>query len=429
MNTKPYNPFDVLQRQFDSMADLLGLSESLRQLLRVPMREYHFSIPVRMDDGEIKTYRGFRVQHNDARGPGKGGFRFHPQETADIMRALAMSNTWKSAVVDLPLGGSMGGVICDPHDLSAGEQERICRGWVRQIARNLGPNWDVPAPDLMTTAQHMLWMLDEFEVIRGAKSPGFITGKPVGVGGSLGQREAAGYGLMIVVREALKEMDLKPADTLASFQGFGHVAQHAIQLYQRLGGKVACVSCWNQADRQAYTFCKSGGIDAEELLPITDPFGEIDKARAVSLGYQCLPAEAWLEQAVDILVPAALENQVHADNAGKIHPHVKMIAEGANIPLNPEVEPLLEERGILVIPDILANAGGTVCSYFEQVQSNMNYYWKRDEVLGKLDMHMTSVYLDISEFARNHKLTLRQAAYIVAVDRVAQACQERGWAS
>lgn len=427
MTPKPYNPFEVAQKQFDSAAEALALDLATRDLLRLPIREYHFSIPVRMDDGETRVFRGYRIQHNDARGPSKGGIRFHPLQSVDIIRALAMWNTWRCAVADLPLGGSMGGVVCDPHDLSQLEQERLCRGWVRQVARNVGPEWDVPSPDLMTTAQHMLWMLDEYEVIHGTRSPGFITGKPVGMGGSSGRLEATGYGLMIIVREALKEMDIKPVNTSASFQGFGNVAQHAIHLYQRMGGVATCVSSWNQVDKTAYSFHKQQGVDLDELLTITNPFGEINKAKAIEMGYECLPGEAWIEQDVDILVPAALENQITLESLKKINPRVKIIAEGADGPTDPEVDPLLAQRGILVIPDILANSGGATCSYFEQVQSNMNYYWKRDEVLGKLDIHMTSAYIDVSELAHSREIPMREAAYIIAVERVARACHERSW--
>ena len=208
MKDKTYNPFETAQKQFDHAADLLELDQATRDLLRNPLREFHFSIPIRMDDGSMKVFKGFRVQHNDARGPSKGGIRFHPQETIDTVRALSMWMTWKTAVADIPLGGGKGGVICDPHNLSLTEQERICRGWARQISKNVGANSDVPAPDVMTNAQHMLWMLDEFETIRGAKEPGFITGKPVGMGGSLGRTEATGYGVMITVREALKVLNI-----------------------------------------------------------------------------------------------------------------------------------------------------------------------------------------------------------------------------
>lgn len=429
MNERTYNPFTTAQEQFDRIADMLELDQASRDLLRMPIREYHFSIPVQMDDGDFKIFRGFRVQHNDARGPGKGGIRFHPEETIDVIRALAMWSTWKTAVVDLPLGGSMGGVICDPHDLSLQEQERICRGWVRQVARNVGPEWDVPSPDLMTSAKHMLWMLDEYEVIYGARSPGFITGKPVNLGGSLGRIESSGYGLVVTVREALKELEIMPEETLASFQGFGNVAQHAIRLYQRVGGKVVCVSCWDHVDNTSYAYRKLEGINLDELLSITNPFGEIDKYKAQELGYERLEGDVWIEQDVDVLVPAAVENQITLGNVDRIGKRVKIIAEGANGPTHPEADKIINERGILVIPDLLANAGGVTCSYFEQVQSNMNYYWRKDEVLGKLDVHMTSAYIEVSDFAKRNNINLRDSVYLIAVDRVAQACRERGWIS
>src|SRR5512134_2952089 len=238
MATKGVNAFEMAQAQFDKVAAILDLDPATRELLRWPMREYSFAIPVRMDDGHVRVFRGFRVQHNDARGPSKGGIRFHPQETLDTVRALAMWMTWKCAVVDIPLGGGKGGVVCDPHHLSQREQELICRGWVRQIARNVGPVVDVPAPDVMTSGQHMLWMLDEFEQIRGGRYPGFITGKPVGMGGSLGRAEATGFGVVFTIREALKQLDIRPRDATASVQGFGNVAQYAIRLLEQLGGRV-----------------------------------------------------------------------------------------------------------------------------------------------------------------------------------------------
>ncbi|MBN2053930.1 Glu/Leu/Phe/Val dehydrogenase [bacterium] len=427
MTGSAFNPFAMAQEQFDKVAEYLELEQATRDLLRNPLREYAFSIPVRMDDGSVQVFRGFRVQHNDARGPGKGGIRFHPQETQDTVRALSMWMTWKCAVVDIPLGGSKGGVICDPHNLSQREQEGICRGWVRQMYKNVGHVQDVPAPDVMTNAQHMLWMLDEFEVLRGGKFPGFITGKPVGMGGSLGRTEATGFGVIYTLREALKEMDIRPADTRAAVQGFGNVAQYAVRLYQQLGGIVVCVSSWDQADQTSYTFKKNDGIDLDQLLGITDRFGGIDKKKARDLGYEVLPGGAWIEQDVDILIPAALENQITGANVGKISPRVKLIAEGANGPTTPDADKVLEQRGIFVIPDFLANAGGVTCSYFEQVQCNMNYYWEKDEVLGKLDVKMTSAYLAVSELARKRKLFMRDAAYVIAISRVVEACRARGW--
>jgi len=427
MNQKSFNLFEMAQAQFDQVADILDLDTATRDLLRNPIREYHFSIPVRLDNGEVKVFRGFRVQHNDARGPGKGGIRFHPLETVDTVRALSMWMTWKCSVVDIPLGGSKGGVICDPHNLSLREQEQICRGWVRQVAKDVGPLIDVPAPDVMTSAQHMLWMLDEFEAIHGAKYPGFITGKPVGMGGSLGRKEATGYGVVYTIREALKVLGIKPENTTASVQGFGNVAQFAIQLFQQYGGKVICVSCWDQKDQTSYSFKKKDGIDLEALLEITDQFGGIDKDKAKDMGYEVLDGEAWIEQEVDVLIPAALEKQVTAENADKIAKSVKIISEGANGPTTPEADEVLKQRKIFVIPDFLANAGGVVCSYFEQVQCNMNYFWEKSEVLDRLDVKMTSAFKAVSELASKRKLYMRDAAYVIAVNRVVQACVDRGW--
>jgi len=381
-----------------------------------------------MDDGTMNVFRGFRVVHNDARGPAKGGIRFHPDETIDTIRALAVWMTWKCALVNIPLGGSSGGVACDPHFLSLREQEQLCRSWVRLLARELGPHLDVPAPDVMTNAQHMLWMLDEFEVLRGEKTPGFITGKPVGLGGSLGRAEATGYGLVFVLREALKDLVLPVEKTTASVQGFGNVAQHAVRLYQQLGGTVTCVSCWDQKDGTSYAYRRESGIDLEALLGVTDRFGGIDRKKASGLGYEVLPGEDWLAQEVDLLIPAAVENQITDENASAIRPRVKVIIEGANGPTTIEADRILAQRGMVIIPDILANAGGVTCSYFEQVQSNMNYYWEKDEVFGKLDVKMTSAFQSVLEFARAKNVSLREAAFSIAVSRVVQACKDRGWA-
>jgi len=424
---KSYNSFEIAQAQFDHVAELLGLDAASRELLRWPLREYSFAIPVRMDGGNVHVFRGFRVQHSDARGPSKGGIRFHPQETLDTVRALAMWMTWKCAVVDIPLGGAKGGIVCDPHNLSPREQEQLCRGWVRQIARNVGPVSDIPAPDVMTNAQHMLWMLDEYEHIHGGHFPGFITGKPVGMGGSLGRTEATGYGVVFTLREALRELGLKPEGARASVQGFGNVAQYAIRLFQRIGGKVSCVSCWDQQDQRAYSFRKKDGVDADALVGIADRFGGIDKDKARELGYEVLPGDAWLAEPVEILIPAALENQIDGESARRIAGSVKIIAEGANGPTTTDGDAVLRERGVYVIPDFLANAGGVTCSYFEQVQSNTNYYWEKDEVLAKLDVKMTSAFHAVHELADRRKLPMRDAAYVIAISRVAQSCRERGW--
>ena len=425
--SKGYNAYATAQAEFDRIAALIDLDDGARALLRRPMREYHFSIPVRMDDGQVQVFRGFRVQHNDARGPCKGGIRFHPQETADTVRALAKWMTWKCAVADLPLGGGKGGVICDPHNLSPREQEAICRGWVRQIARDVGPYRDVPAPDVMTSAQHMLWMLDEYEAIHGGHFPGFITGKPVGLGGSLGRAQATGYGVVYALREALRELDIDPAQTTASVQGFGAVGQHAVELYHRIGGRTVCVACWDQRDQVAYAYHRADGIDLAQLRKITDAFGGIDRAKAVDLGYEVLPGDEWLTRDVDILIPAALENQLTAEAVAGLSPRVRVVAEGANGPTTPDADAVLKDKGIFVIPDFLANAGGATCSYFEEVQSNMNYFWELNEVLSKLDIKMTSAFHDVHDLARRAKVSMRDAAYMLAIGRVASACRDRGW--
>ncbi len=427
MSVSSYNAFADAQKQFEGAADMLDLDEAIRELLRTPIKEFHFSIPVRMDNGKVKVFKGYRVVHNDARGPAKGGIRFHPQETIDTIRALAMWMTWKTAVVDLPLGGGKGGVIVDPHNLSPYEQERLCRGWIRQAYKNIGPNIDIPAPEVMTNAQHMLWMLDEYEVMSGLRQPGVITGKPVGMGGSLGRAEATGYGVIISVREALKELGIDPSETTASVQGFGNVAQFAIELYQQMGGVVKCVSSWVQDEQESFSLYREEGVNLEELRSITNSFGGIDFSKVSKLGYKQLPGNDWLKQDVDILIPAALENQITKDNVGDIHKNVKVIAEAANGPTSIEASKIIDERGIFTIPDFLANAGGVTTSYFEQVQNNMNYYWEKDEVLSKLDLKMTGAYIAVSDFARTNKLNMRDAAYVISVNRVAQACKDRGW--
>ena len=427
MSKKVYNAYETAQAQFDNIAEKIEIDEAARQLLREPMREYHFSIPIQMDNGTVKVFKGYRIQHNDARGPIKGGIRFHPLETVDTIRALSMWMTWKCSVVDIPLGGGKGGIICDPHNLTEHEQERLCRGYVRQMAQNMGPAIDVPAPDVMTNAKHMLWMLDEYEIIHGGKYPGFITGKPVGMGGSLGRTEATGFGVIFVLREALKKLGINFTSTSASIQGFGNVAQNAAKLYQQYGGTVNAVSCWDNNDKKSYTFKKTDGIDVNALHSITDKFGCIDKDKARELGCEILSGEKWIEQDVDILLPAALENQITIENVYKISDHVKVIAEGSNGPTNPDADKIINERNIFVIPDFLANAGGVTCSYFEQVQSNMNYYWEKNEVMQKLDIKMTAAFEAVYDLANDKGMSMRDAAYVISINRVVNAVKSRGW--
>ncbi len=427
MSQATYNPYENAQAQFDKVAQQLNLDESTKALLRQPMREISFTLPIKMDDGSIKVFQAFRIQHNHARGPAKGGIRFHPHESIDTVRALSMWMTWKCAVVDIPLGGGKGGIICDPHNMSQTEQERLCRAYIRQLHTLVGPDTDIPAPDVMTNGQHMIWMLDEYEAIKGGHYPGMITGKPVGAGGSLGRTEATGYGVIYTLQALLKQQNKDIAKTSASIQGFGNVAEYAAELYSSLGGKITAVSCWDQHDSVAHTFKKAGGINVQELVNIKDSFGTIDKEKAKALGYEILPADAWLSEEVDILMPSALENQITPDVVPNISKKVSIICEGANGPTTPDADPLLVERGIVVIPDFLCNAGGVTCSYFEQVQCNMNYFWPKQEVLDKLQHIMNNAFIAVYELAKEHQSDLRDAAYAIAIKRVAAAAKLRGW--
>ena len=426
--TESVNAFKMAQEQFDHVADLLGLNEDVAQMLRQPMREFHFQIPVRLDNGHIRTFLGYRVQHNDARGPAKGGIRFHPKETIDTVRALSMWMTWKTAVADIPLGGAKGGVAVDPATLSRGELERLCRGWVDQIWRNIGPRIDVPAPDVGTNPQMMGWMMDEYSKLVGEYTPGVITGKPVGGGGSLGRAEATGFGVVYNIREAMKHLGMDPSQSTAAIQGFGNVAQNAaIGFIEILGGKVACVSYWDRDDKKPYTISHPAGVDPHFLKSITDQYGTIDKKKAQAAGYVLEDAMAWLAKDVDVLIPAALEGQITGETVTLISDKVKILAEGANGPTTPEADAVLQERGIFVIPDFLCNSGGVTVSYFESVQNDMNFYWTREEVLERLDKKMSQAFDGVLQMALDEEVYTRDAAYMVAIDRVVKAMEMRGW--
>jgi glutamate dehydrogenase len=423
-----FNPFHVAQAQFDRVADQLSLAQEVRSILRWPLREFRFQIPVRMDDGGIRVFFGYRVQHNDARGPCKGGIRFHPNETLDTVRALSMWMTWKCAVADIPLGGGKGGAAFDPSTLSVGEKERVCRGWVEGIWKNLGPRNDVPAPDVGSTPQMMGWMMDEYSKLVGQYTPGVITGKPVGSGGSLGRTEATGYGVIHTVREAMKHLKLEGRNCSAALQGFGNVSQYAaIGFIEQLGGKVVCVSCYDRHDKTSYTYYKADGIDPRFLQSITDQYGTIDAAKAAAAGYAREPGDAWISKDVDVLIPAALEGQITAENVDRISRQVKIVAEGANGPTSPEADEVFKQRGIFLIPDFLCNAGGVTVSYFESVQNDANYYWEHQAVLRRLDQKMTTAFHGVLDMATSRDVYPRDAAYMVAIDRVVKAMDLRGW--
>jgi len=428
MSETTNNEFEMAQRQFDHVAELLKLDPQVREILRWPMREFSFRIPVRMDDGTIRVFQGFRVQHNDARGPNKGGIRFHPAETLDMVRALATWMTWKCAVVDIPLGGGKGGVVVDPATLSTGEKERLVRGWVNVMWRNIGPRQDVPAPDVGTNPQMMGWMMDEYSRLSGVYTPGVFTGKPVGGGGSLGRTEATGYGVIYTVREAMKQLGIDSTKCTAAIQGFGNVAQYAaIGFIEMLGGKVVCVSYWDREDRVSYTVSKTDGVDPHFLMSITDQYGSINKGKAKAAGYVIEDGDAWISKDVDLLIPSALGGQITGESVKKISKSVKMIAEGANGPTTPEADAVIKERGIFLVPDFLCNAGGVTVSYFEGVQNDMNFYWTKDEVLTKLDTKMTEAFKAVYEMSHKENVYMRDAAYMVAIARVVKAMQLRGW--
>jgi glutamate dehydrogenase (NAD(P)+) len=426
--TAQINAFEMAQKQFDGVAKQLNLDPQVAEMLRWPMREYTFRIPVRMDDGSMRLFQGYRVQHNDARGPNKGGIRFHPAETLDTVRALATWMTWKCAVADIPLGGGKGGIIVDPSTLSVGEKERLCRGWVQNMWKNIGPRQDVPAPDVGTTPQMMGWMMDEYSRLSGVYTPGVFTGKPLGGGGSQGRTEATGYGVIYTVRETLKHLGIDPKKSVAAIEGFGNVSQYAaIGFIEMLGGKVACVSCWDRNDKTSYTYSHKNGVDPRFLLTIVDQYGTIDRKKAEAAGYVVEDGEKWIEKDCNVLIPAAIEGHVNAETVKKISKNVKVVAEGANGPCTPEADEYFKKNNIFDIPDFLCNAGGVTCSYFESVQNDANYYWPKEEVLQKLDQKMTSAFHGVLEMSLKQKVYMRDAAYMVAIDRVAKAMQLRGW--
>ena len=424
------NPFELVQAQFDHNAEVLNLDPALREFMREPERAIQFTIPIDMDNGTTKTFTGFRVQHSTARGPAKGGLRFAEDETIDMVKQLAMMMAWKCAVVDIPLGGGKGGIIVDPRKLSDRETERLCRGWVRRVYDFVGPEIDVPAPDVGTNPQDMLWIMDEYDTIARNRKPGFVTGKAVGVGGSLGRTEATGYGVVYCIREALKRLGIDFKDATASIQGAGNVAQYTCEKFVQYGGKVVAISCWDSKDKKVYTYSCEKGIDPKDLLtPGTlDKFGTINSEKAKSFGWKQEAGDAWLSKSVNVLIPAALGQAVTQDNVNDINfDTVKIYAEAANTPTTLEADDVIKKKGVYLIPDFICNAGGVTVSYFEEVQNNMNYYWPKDEVLEKLDHIMTNAFNAVADLAIEKKCYTRDAAYLIALQRVAKAVEGRGW--
>ena len=410
------NPFEIAQRQLDTAAEIMQLDPAVHELLRWPLRELHATLAVRMDDGSTEIFHGFRVQYNDSRGPTKGGLRFHPHETIDTVRALAAWMTWKTAVMDIPLGGGKGGIVCNPKVMSPGELERLSRAYIRQVGRILGEDTDIPAPDVYTTPQIMAWMMDEYSFMRGYNVPGVITGKPLPLGGSAGRGDATARGGMYCIREAAKLSGFETEGATMAIQGFGNAGQYAATLGPELiGARVVAAS-----DSQGGIY-NPKGLDPDALIAHKMATGSVvDFPGASSI----TNAEI-LELDVDILVPAALENQITLDNAAKIK--AKISAELANGPTTPDADKILHDNGVYVIPDFLCNAGGVTVSYFEQVQNAYGYYWKEPQVHELLDEKMTTAFHAVAETAKAYDIDNRMAAYVVAVGRVAEACKLRGW--
>ena len=412
-----HNPFHIAQRQLDEAAKILKLDPAVHELLRWPMRELHVRLPVKMDDGSTKVFHGFRVQYNDSRGPTKGGIRFHPDETVDTVRALAAWMTWKTAVVDIPLGGGKGGVICNPKEMSPGELERLSRAYVRQVGRMLGLFEDVPAPDVYTTPQIMAWMMDEYSFQRGHNEFGVITGKPLALGGSKGRGDATARGGIFCVREAAKILGLELTGAKAAIQGYGNAGSFAHKLGQEmLGLRVIAVS-----DSRG-GILNEDGLDFAAVQAHKNRTGSVVEFR----GAKSISNEAILELDVPVLFPSALENVITQENAGRVK--AKIQAELANGPTTPEGDAILHKNGVYVIPDFLCNAGGVTVSYFEMVQNAYQYYWEESEVHKRLDTKMTAAFHAVHEMAQRYKVNNRIGAYCVAINRVAEAVRLRGWA-
>jgi glutamate dehydrogenase (NAD(P)+) len=411
-----FNPFEIAQQQLDYAAVKLGLDAATHELLRWPMHEIKAMLPVKMDDGSTRIFHAFRVQYNTARGPSKGGIRWHPLETVDTVRALAAWMTWKTAVVDIPLGGGKGGIVCNPKELSETEKERLARAYIRAMAKSLGVTKDVPAPDVYTTPRIMAWMMDEYETIVGENHPGVITGKPIALGGSQGRNDATARGGIYVTREAAKASGIELEGRTMAVMGFGNAGQHAALLGQEiLGLKLVAAS-----DSKGGVYNPSG-IDAQALVEYKTKNGMVRGFPQTD----AITNKELLELDVTVLFPAALENVITRENAPRIKCNIS--CELANGPTTPEADAILHDKGVIVLPDFLANAGGVTVSYFEQVQNAYNLYWELQEVHWRLDKRMTRAFEGVNEMSRTNKIPLRQSAYLVAVARVAEACKLRGW--
>lgn len=409
------NPYEIVQTQIEAAAEILQLDRNIVEILKKPLRVLSVNFPVKMDDGTIRVFEGFRSQHNDAIGPTKGGIRFHPDVTIDEVKALSMWMSFKCGVVNLPYGGGKGGVICDPRTLSKGELERVSRGFIEAISAVIGPEKDIPAPDVYTNAQIMGWMMDTFSRLKGSFSPGVITGKPLILGGSKGRNEATARGCLFTIEEALKDAGIDINGATVAIQGFGNAGRIAADLLAEKGCKIVAVS-----DSKGALY-NPEGLDLELVKTLKDTATILD----YDVSYHMVNPSKLLELDVDILVPAALENVITAQNADNIK--AKIIAEAANGPTTPAADKILFEKGIVVIPDILANAGGVTVSYFEWVQNLMNFYWSEEEVNSRLQEVMVQAYQEVSALAKEYHVNLRTAAYMISMKRISEAMKARGW--
>ncbi|KAB8143402.1 Glu/Leu/Phe/Val dehydrogenase [Chloroflexia bacterium SDU3-3] len=418
MTSELKNPFLIAQQQFDRAAELLDLPQGIRDILRVPNRELTVTFPVKLDSGATRVFTGYRVQHNLARGPAKGGIRYHPSVDLDEVRALAMWMTWKCALVNIPYGGAKGGVVVDPAGLSIHELERLTRRFASEISVLIGADKDIPAPDVNTNAQVMAWIMDTISMHAGHTVPSVITGKPIGIGGSLGRSDATGRGVSLMLRELAAEQGLEPSRLRVVVQGFGNVGGTAARLIQSLGCKVVAVS-----DASGGYYC-AGGLDLAAMQAHVAAHPRRLLEGYAAPGVERVSNAELLELPCDVLVPAALENQLTEQNASRIR--ARAIVEGANGPTTPGADAIFAERGITVVPDILANAGGVVVSYFEWVQGLQSFFWDEQDVNAKLERIMVGAYQQVSTLARERRIPLRMAAYLLAVRRVADATITRG---
>ena len=408
------NPWEAQAARFDEAAHRLKLDDGIWKVLRYPAREIIVHIPVQMDDGRIEVFTGYRVQHSVARGPGKGGIRYAPDVSLDEVRALASWMTWKCAVVNIPFGGAKGGIICDPKLMSQGELERMTRRYTAALIEFIGPEKDVPAPDMNTNEQTMAWIMDTYSMHMGQTINAVVTGKPVNLGGSRGRREATGRGISIVTDQALKHLNMVPAETKVIVQGFGNVGSNSAKLLWDKGYKVIGIGEYDGA------LFNADGIDISELLEFKAKKGTIHGFP----GAQAADKDELLTRKVDVLIPAATENVITSRNAAKLQ--CRILCEGANGPTTTVADKILEEKGIFVIPDILANAGGVTTSYFEWVQDRMGYFWTEDEVNQRLERIMIDSFNDVLQYSVAHGVNNRMAAYMLAIDRVAYTTKQRG---